>query len=449
MEELAKRVPAFRDSRLPSLYSDFTELREINPEGYAANIDAWSALLLEGLKSHFFKSSVSFASAGLGLELALPGHGEPKSLPLILDELIKSKRFIPLSIYKDTSPYSSHTIADYISPVKWLLATWAAMRLSSFKTGTKTGHLVPETYIHTDHLAAVGKEVFQQIQLKIDKEGTYSSRLLDSEMFASLTREVHDHISNSDIEVLLTYLSRDLGKMAIVKQNRNSELIYIKFGTSDAEITDDDIVIIKLKSSIHNISQRTALLEHRLDNEIPERIQKLLDLKDSSRQERLKNTLTQKIQVKKSLLKCQKIMTQLQSVLEAINEAQGNVSLFETLQSTKATLQSLNLKVSLDEVDNLQVELDEEIASTNATSEALIVNKGDVDEEAIDKELEELEKQESGKMGQKDEPKLEEAHESSEDLQKKLQNLKIKDTSTPEVLEAEKERDDEAQLLHS
>lgn len=440
MDDLVKRVPPFKELRLPSLFSDFTELREINPEGFAANVDAWATLLLEGLRSHFFKSSVSIASAGLPLELSLPSHGEPKALALVLEELIKSKKYIPLSIYKDTSPYSARRLADYISPMKWLLATWALMKLSSFKTSSKTGHLVPESYIHIDHLAAVGDKITKLVLLRLDKEGVYSSRLLDDEMFAAVVREVHDHISDSDIEVLYTYISRDAGKMTLVKQNSKSNKIYIKFGTSEAEISEDDISIIKLKSSIQSVALRTALLEHRLDVEIPERIQHLLKLKDSSRQERLKNVLIQKAQVKKSLLKCHLASTQLASVMEAINDAQGNASLYETLQSTKSTLLSLNEKVSLDELDELQVELDEEIAATNTVSDALVVLKDGVDEEEIDDELERLEKEEKAKLGQKKEPSQQ--SNTPEELQKKLENLNIKDTSPPKQQENKEEKEE-------
>lgn len=440
MDDLAKKVLCFKELRLPSLYSDFVELRELNPEGFAANIDAWSALLLEGLKSHFFKSSVSITSSGLAVSLRHSKHGEPKALGLVLDELVRSKKYIPLSIYKDTSPYTSRSIADYISPMKWLLATWALMKLSSFKS-SKAGTLLPESYIHIDNLAAVGDEVTKLVQQRIDKEGVYSSRLLDGDMFAAVVRQVHDFISDSDIDVLHTYIARDAGKMTLVKQNSKSDRIYIKFGTSEAEISEDDISIIRLKGSIQSLALRSKVLEHRLDNEIPERIKSLLKLKDSDRQERLKNILIQKAQVKKSLSKCEAASNQLIALLEAVNDAQGNASLFETLQSTKAALQSMNEKVSLDDLDELQLELDEEIAATNTISDSLVVSTDGIDEAEVDDELELLEKEELAKAG-----KSGKKGKSDSELHKKLENLNIQDTSPPKAPKSEQE---EPQLLHS
>lgn len=444
MDTLVKKVPEFRESRLASLFSDFADLKEINPEGYAANVDAWAALLSEAIKSHLFKSSVSVPTAKLAQDLSYAKYGEPKSLALVLEELVRSKKFIPFSIYKDTSPYGTRHLADYISPMKWLLATWAVMKLSSFKASNRSGHLAPETYIHIDNLAVVGDDIIKQVQLRLDKEGVYSSKLLDGDMFASLVREVHDHISDTDLEVLQTYISRDAGKMTIVKQNSKSDKTYIKFGTSNAEISEEDIAILKLKSSIHTMAQRISLLEHRLDEEIPQRIQKLLKVKDSSREERLRSVLIQKAQVKKSLLKCQKVSNQLVTVLEAINDAQGNVSLFETLQSTKATLQSLNEKVSIDELDTLQGEIDEEIASTNAVSDALLVSRDGIDEDEIDDELEKLEAEERDRAEEGILEKL-----TSEELQKKLEDLKIQDTSPPKQPEDSKEKSKSPELLHS
>lgn len=442
MEELVKKVPSFKELRLPSLYSDFTQLRELNPEGFSANVDAWCSLLLQGLKSHFFKSSVSITSSGLVTMLTHPKYGEPKALGLLLDELVRSKKYIPLSLYKDTSPYTSRSIADYVSPMKWLLASWALVKLSSFKS-SKAGTLLPETYIHIDNLAAVGDKIARLVQEKVDSEGVYSSRLLDGEMFAAVVRQVHEHISNSDIEVLHTYISRDAGKMKLVKQNSKSDRIYIKFGTT--AISEDDISIIKLKSSIHNLSLRSKVLEHRLDVEIPERIRGLLKVKDSDRQERLRNILIQKAQVKKSLSKCEAVSNKLNSLLEAVNDAQGNASLFETLQSTKSALQSLNGKVSLDELDVLQLELDEEIAATNTISDSLIVSTDGIDEGEVDDELERLEKEEMTKKIRELAKEKEEEKSESDDVYQKLENLNIQDAHPPEA----KSKKPEPQLLHN
>lgn len=47
--EFIKNRPEFTSSRLPSLYSDFSFLKNANPEGYQANVSAWKYALQDAI----------------------------------------------------------------------------------------------------------------------------------------------------------------------------------------------------------------------------------------------------------------------------------------------------------------------------------------------------------------------------------------------------------------
>lgn len=394
---LFEGVPAFKESRFPSLYSDFEHLREINPEGYEANIQAWADLFMEGLKLHTFGSTITIPSS-MAAELHLAKYGDPLSLHLVLNEQVKLKRYIPWSIYKDSSPQAGLKLGDYISPFKLLQLTWGKVRLSSFTLAGKNGQLAPDHYIPWAHLVSVGDRIAGELQRKIDSDGHYLSRLFDDEEFSTMIRGLDANMSDSDIQVLLLYLSRDTGRMTVVRQSSESQKAYIKFGTGSAELTEEDIGTIKLKASIASITKRTVILEHRLDEEIPSRIQALLK---TSNDQRLKNVLIQKTHITKSLTKSTALLNQLQIIMDNINEAHSNLAVYNSLQSAKSVLKSLNEKVSFADIDKLRMELDEEIATVNEISETMVVER-DVDEDAIDQELADLEKEYKKSQEEKD-----------------------------------------------
>lgn len=460
MDGLYSKVSAFKESRLQSLYSEFSPLKEINPEGYKANIDAWAQLLNVASSDGVLGDQVVITSKKLPTIFSNPSFGEPKSLGLVLDELVKQKKYVPWSIYKDSSLYSTKRLADYVSPLTWLLVTLAMMKVSTFSATDRSGHLYEETYVPIDRLQIIGDKIWHDLHARIEKEGTYSSQLFDDEMFANLMREILPNLSDSDILAVQLYLSRDIKKLTLVKQNSRSKSCYIKVA-ENGELTKDDIAIIKVKASIHGLSKRVNLLEHKLEPEFSGKVKEASNVKDSAvRKERLRQLLIQKSVILRSLRKCNDALLNMGRIMQSIDEAHGNLTMIDTLLSAKSTLENLNSKISLDEVDELQHEVDEEIQNTNDITDALLVSSQASDDDELESELEKLEKDLKSEKEPRDEQtyrneaemhtpdsatreELEKGAQDSEELLARLKDLKI---ALPQNEQKESEKRD---LLHS
>lgn len=433
MEQLFEKVSLFKDSRLPSLYSDFSPLKELNPEGYTANVEAWSQLLTTASSTGYLEHEIVVPSKGLPSHMSHKTYGEPKCLGTILNHLVQQKKFVPWSIYKDSSLYSSKRLADYVSPLTWLLVTWAMMKVSKFNAMDRSGALIDETYIPLDRLQAIGDKVWAQLRSQVDRLGTYSGRLYDDAMFAELVISISPSLSTMDIKALELYFSRDLKQMTLVKQNSKSTNCYIKLHDDGSELTKDDIAIIKVKSSMHGLSQRAEQLENKLNSELPSKMKASIQLTDkTARRERLRHLLSQRTSTTKSLQKCNEALANLERVMQSIDEAYGNSTMIDVLLSAKSTLETLNSKVSLDDVENLRNEIDDEMRQTDEITEGLSSLNDDIDDDEIEKELQQLEAltSEHKEVEDKTSGAVDKAPASSSDeLVEQLQGLKVSEAS--------------------
>lgn len=410
MTEILSKVPAFKESRLRSLYSDFSHLHELNPEGFDANVAAWSSALDQCLEHHYFGSSITLPGAELSSKLANSEFGSPKGLATVLDIQVQNGRYAPWSIYKFSSPEPSWGFKDYISPMRWIERKLRTFRVENFSLLDGKGGVCADYFINWDVLAAMGEKLGNLIVDKVQSEGTYSAKLLDSDLFVDLMKSLDGNLSDLDIQVLLIYLSRDTGKLRVISDYENARRAFVKVDA--AGITNEDISIIKVKANIRSIQARTDILAERLDKEIPEKLLELL--KKGKQDDRLKNVLVQKTYVTRSLNKSLGVMSQLNMILDKINDAQANVSVYETLKSAKDVLATFNNMISFADLDKVQLELDEEIAISNELTEAMVISP-DLDERAIDDELEQLEKEyEQKKQQEANSSKQDEAEASAE-----------------------------------
>lgn len=447
-EGVFSTVPAFKKTRLPSLYSDFSHLVDSNPEGYDANIQAWIEVFKQCLEQHTFNSSITLPASELTIKLSNKELGEPKGLGLVLSNQILRGSLVPWSIYQFTSPNIATSLRDYVSPSKWFEKGLARIKTWSFSPTDRKGRLVAENYIAWARLVEIGDDVSKKLLQMVATEGNYTANLFDEDLFAKTVLSIVPGLSNLDIQVLIVYLSRDMGLVSI-SRDAQSGTQYIKLGSSS--LTDHDISIIKLKSSISGLHRRTTVLENRLDVEIPQEIERLLSIKGL--EDRIKRVLVRKAAVKRSLAKSLGVLDQLNSIVEKINEADTNAVLFETMKDAKDVLSVYNSKLSLEEIDDLQIELDEQVASTNELSAALN-NAVTLDDTEIDEEFARLEKEHEESLRKNDEPDLardsentiSEASPSEAELAQRLENLKLDNKSATPDENAEDESKPEPQL---
>lgn len=425
------QVPAFKQSRLKSLFGEFSHLKEQNPEGYEANVQAWLALLRQCLSSHTFDSTVTLPTAQLALKLVSPDHGPPKLLALVLERLVQDGLWVPLSIYTAAAvkPVPTSLLTDYLSPRKLISRSWASLRLLRYTLRADLAGLLREdTLIHWDTLVAVADSLWPHLKASIDSQGTYLATLMDEEHFRNIVQQHQKQLSPSDLEALLVYYSRDCGKLQVERATQ----VCIKVGS--APLTDTDKGIIDVNSSIRNLERRTATLEKVLDHEIADRLKQLVASKASK--ERLKTVLVRKRQIADSLSKTLATLSNLQLIMEKINEAQTNLTIAESLASASLVLTKLNLQVSFDAVDNVCQQIEEQIETTDEITNALN-SLSALDATDVDEELKALEAEYEQKNTKA------EVEESNDDLATgklldRLANISIADDRTPRTTTPEK-----------
>lgn len=378
--DLFSSVPAFKESRLRSLYLDFSHLKDVNPEGYAANVDAWVELLAQLLVQHTLGASIALPGARLGPALRNAQYGEPKALAAVLQAQIAQAKLVPWSIYLRW-PVHKLTFADYVSPLRWALRAWSGVKMGSFAVA-HNGVLRDEHYVSWDQLVDVGARVAAHLQ-KATGDGTYSGRLLTRDMFAHLARQACV-LSDVDVSLLLVYLSRDVGRISVGSSTQHPLREYVKVGGA---LVPEDYDVINVKAQIAELESRVAALEQQVDVALPQRVQALV--KSGAADERVKRVLLQKRRVAKSLTQAADVLGQLLAVLDKINDAQSNAAIVDSLKTAQTALSAFNARVSLDDVDAVRAELDEQMGVTDEISDALALLP-DMDAE-LDEELEKLE----------------------------------------------------------
>lgn len=368
-------VPLFKQSRLASLYSDYLRLRELNPEGYRANINAWTELLYASLKFHTFGSSIELPGDKLAFKLRNSTHGEPQLLTLVLDEQIREGNLIPWSIYKVHNVKLQKLLMNYLSPKKIANEVWNSFKISIYSLASNG---MADHFLSWTALQQVGDSVYCKLEKRTNQESGLSANLFDSALFADLLKQIDPHLSDVDVQVLLIYFSRDTGRIAIIMGDPG----YVKLGTTDP-ITEEEIGVIKLKASIRDVDRRMLLLDQKLNVDIPQRLARLVQMKAT--EDRLRNVLFRKASLKKSLSQTSAVHVQLTLILDKIDESHSNAELLETLKNAKKVLSSLNSQISIEEVDAVTADLDEEMAITSCVATALAPTPEDHEE--IEQEL--------------------------------------------------------------
>ena len=441
IETFIKSVPEFKESRLSSLYSNFEKNKILNPEGYEANIYAWQTLLLKLITSSKFPDSdISFVTltashtSGGGFSLvsflSISKYGAPQNLGPIINELVVHRKvFIPYSLFingDDDSEWGSiinpkqNLIIDYLSPGSWI--KWGVNSIFSKQYSVidaKTGNLKHDRFIAWEQLTKLGDQYLEIIRKEISKQGTYSSKLFNNHtLYQFLQKKLQHELKKIDFEIFLKYWS--LYKSACMIRHSatttttttttttENDTIYIKFDNS--EITNDDIGIINIQQSLNNLQNRNEYLQTKL-NEIdyksilssssllPNQLKhndQQVQQQQQQRKLRLKNLIKRKKTLTKSLMNSLNLYDELNNILVKINDSDLNYQIYHQLLISSKILQNMNNKVNLNDIDDLKIDIDEQIAKENEINNALTNNyaNNNNDDEEEEEEEEELEKEE-------------------------------------------------------
>lgn len=448
IEAFIRSNPHFPKSRLNSLYGNFENLKHLNPEGFEANIQAWSILLTSLIQSGILndsKLSINTFNPNISQLLAIPMYGQPKGLGTILNELVQRRILVPYSSYSSATDsfvsimHDSVTFRDYISPKKWL--HWGIQQLGlvgPFTSTNKKGELSKEIYISWSTLCSVGQTFINLIQKEINI-GARSSSLFDKVSLYNFMKTIDTGLSPTDFEILLIYFSRDLG---ICKVKQLESITCIKFLNQeeiDYDLTERDIGIIKLKSTITAIEKRNEELETKVSS-MSHTMKVLLTNRNPTNETgtniRLKNMLATRKVIISSLEKSSSALGQLTTTLLKINDATSNKNVFDLLSESSKVLSALNDSINLDDVDDLHIELEESYDKTDKISESLASGSTTyTNDEELENELDKLYEQESSIMKPVNSKKT---HKAEDDLEliRKLEGM----TVTDEVRNEEKRK---------
>lgn len=425
IRECVKSHTLFTKSRLYSLYSDFRKLKEVNPDGYEANMIAWKSLVDVLFQKHFFKDTFLLSTQGLLEDLTLAEYGKPMSLDLVLDELIATSDLIPLK------PYQQRT--DSIYTKRWIrpMLSWTVNRFildTSYKTGDKKHNLKAEKLISKKTLEHYVKELENKLALdnlsgQSHKVFTKNALLsyLDSLNIYSYGEKVQ--LSELDYDILLTYLVRDTNKVQI-KDN------IVKFGPG--EITEEDISIAEIKSTLSNLNFKSDELQSKIDT-VSTRLRE--SLKNKNDKKLSLNLLRSKKLAEQSLAKQLSLVNQLESVLYKIDESSSNVQLLKALENGTVILKGLNKQIGgVQKVEQIMDDLEEEKYQSDKIAAEFDRLDSQVDDSEIEAEFEEMLSQEKGEKAKK-------PNSSESELAAKLDNLKLAPSEISKIGREDRERE--------
>ncbi|CAL1192697.1 unnamed protein product [Candida parapsilosis] len=425
IEDIIKSIPAFKESRLNSLYSNFQKNKQLNPEGYEANIQAWKSLFTKIITSNKFEPesvvSIPTYNPSLKESLSLHPYNEPKNLSNILQEFVNDKFLIPASLYTTAKESYFVTISgqfhisQYFSVNSW--QQWRALKSYSI---VKQGRLVDDRFIYWDELVKLGQKIAKVIETKV-KGDTYSSILFNHNL---LFDEISKHvaITSVDYDLLLKHLSRDV---KLLQTKVIDGVTFIKI--SQEEISPEDQAVVQVKQTINNLETRVKEVESKL-NSID--FKSVLKLPKDAQKSSLRSKMAMKANLVKLLDKNVNLELEMTTLLQKINDSNFNSAYFSVLEASAKTLSKLNSQLKIDDVDRVKVDIDEEITKEEEIGDALAGEAEDVD---VDEEL--------NKMLDEEEKAKEEAAKEENVKEEKAKNDNAEEEAKQQNADKEKERE--------
>lgn len=421
-------------ARLPALYSDFTTLRTLNPDGYQANISAWRSAL-----AHLARSGLAPAPKGSTPNLLILNsdesllraleskkYGRPLALGTVIREALSAKDLMPLHDFltSQTSIYYKPWLPSPLG-IAGGVAGWALKQLGVTDWLQSHSSLPKGQFVVIANVEEAGKQF----------AATTASALTDSR-FARTWSKAHflqtyneqvqldqgseeaqaKLLTETDLDVLLTFLSRD--KDVILY---DGQIFKIKAPSDDSsaqqhaqQITKEDTTIASIKELISSLTHQTHLLAGRISE---------LDRTARSAVQN-KNRIAALAALKQKKLAEQTLegryasLTQLEAVAAKIQEASDSVAMVKIMETSTKVLESLNEQVGgVDRVENLTNKLRDQMAEVDEVN-TILAEAGSsqvgVDEEEIDDELEGMLAEEMGKKEKEREEKEEERERERE-----------------------------------
>ena len=427
--------------RLASLFADFRQQLEINPDGYHANIAAWTKALSNAARAGVIPGqgtthdlTVIRTADELARALQHPQYGKPAGLPAVFHEALQKKEMI---LVKDFMSSTTSIYKTSCIPTPWSALQWSLRTVGVLGKAAPPDKLAVRNYVVLKNVEVAGDEILKKM-----KENTATAdRVLSRRDF--LNRFSHmlnpaSPLTDNDLNIILIYLRRD-------KQAISYDAQTIKFKAEhEAEplpITEEDAAIVGLRDTLANIhAQLPPLMEK-------------IELANAAAREavatkqmvRAKAALRSKKLAETALAQRSDVALQLESVYHQLQQAADQVEIVEAMRAGAAALKGLNEKVGGAEgVQGVVDAVNEQMAATEEITN--IINETDtaIDEVDVEDEFEALERAEKEKKEQEEAAKTAARLAQLEEAERKQKEKKAKELQAKEdAMQQDKQTEDE------
>ncbi|GAQ06114.1 hypothetical protein ALT_3435 [Aspergillus lentulus] len=435
MSDLLKYIltqeDSFKKNRLPSLYSDFTLQKKTNPDGYAVNVAAWEQALTRAARRGYASTSLcreSSSTTGTAVQsdhlilrtddsllraLEIPEYGRPVAIGAVLDEAIRKHNMVPLQVFKASPLSSQQRQWRIINPgalSPWNVMTWGMKQLRGFVVGSDTpetsARLQVQELVLVENLKEaadrVVKETLGGSQSKMDL--VYSKERFTEEFATVLNKD--SGLSSADFDILLLYLSRDIGAIAY----DGKTIRFRPSNDSPREITDQDTTIASIKSLMSTMTKQVDRLESKIEEL---NLTAKVAVQKKNRVSALAAVRSKKL-AEHNLKQRLDTLTQLEEVYSKIENAADQVEYVRVMEASTGVLRGLHTHIGgVERVEDVVEELREEMSKVDEIGNILNEVAPEIDEIELDDELEELENRERQAVEEKE----------AEETRKKLAEL--------------------------
>ncbi|KAJ0118961.1 snf7 family protein [Diaporthe amygdali] len=440
LEWLIEHEQGFRKARIPALYSDFRGLRSTNPDGYQANISAWrrglAGLVRAGLAPSGSGSSpnpnhvVLKADESLLRALESKQYGRPLALGAVIREATQERDLIPIQDFLKANESIYH---KPWSSIPWSIASWGFRHLGLTSAFTFGGdeRLPGGQFVVVANVEAASKAVLEQTSgLTSRFERTFSKVQFQMEFKDSILKG--QQLSETDMEVLLRFMSRDQGVLLYDGKTvkiRNPD-------DQESAITTEDETIASLRELAEYLNHQTTVL----NNKIEELTVAARDAVAKKNRVSAMAALKSKKLAESSLQQRFATLSQIEEVSAKIEQASDNVQLVKVMGASTEVLKTLNAQVGgAERVEEVVDRMREQMGQADELNNILAEQGPVVDEEEIDDELEAMLQEQTNKEDELERSRKEAAEQKeAENIARRLASLDAPQAITNEGQEADR-----------
>ena len=375
--------------RLASLYADFRQQLDINPEGYHANVVAWTKALTDAARAGVVPKQGTThdvlnirASNELAQALQHPQYGQPTCLPAVFHEAVQKKEMIPMKDFF-TSKESIYKTSWIPSP--WQVLQWSLRQVGVLGQPQSPRKLEAGNFVVVKNVEVAADEILKKMKEHTSTADRVLSRTDFLKRFATILNPSAP-LTTDDLDVLLVFLARD--KHAI---SYNAQTIKFKpeHEAVPLPVTEEDAAIANLRDTVANINAQ-----------LPPLMEKIAAADAAAREAvaakqmvRAKAALRSKKLAENALAQRSDIALQLEQVYADLQHAADQVEIVEAMRAGAAALKGLNEKVGGAEgVQGVVDAVNEQMASTEEITNIINETSQPLDEDEIDDEFEALER---------------------------------------------------------